>query len=149
MTRCKYNRAIERPAIGSYYPYCFMVINFYRFYFCLEMNLASRVNNSLTNLFYHSRQTVCPYMRMSVDQYIFLSAMVMEYIEYLFHRSSLFAPCIQFTIGICACTAFPEAIIRFRVNNSFSIDCHHVSTAAVNILSTFQDNRLKTTFNKL
>ena len=113
-----------------------------------EMHLAARGDDGLAHGFYHRGKLVGADMRVGVDEYIFLRAMLMEYLKHFLYRPALFAAGIEFAVGVSAGTALAEAIVGVGVYDSLAVDSCHVASATVYILAAFEYYRLETELDK-
>jgi len=82
-------------------------------------------------------------MRMRFNQNLILSSMEIEYLQDFPDVSPLFRPCIELAIRECACTPFPIAIVRVRIDNLLPVDGRNILFPVIYFFSPFQDNRFK------
>ena len=113
------------------------------------MDFPAVVKNGLTDVLDHGRQFVGPDVGVRFTENIRLGAVIHQNTQCFVDASALDGAGIELAIGIRAGAAFPETIVRMRINVPKLLDGTQIASAGLDILATIQHNGLNTRLQQL
>ncbi len=134
----EYHRASPLPAVGRHYSGNIAVFDNEASDACGKMNFASGADYGFAHSLDDRRQPVGAYVRVGVDEYVVLRAVLVEYSQHLFYRAALLAAGVQLAVGVCPGATLAETVIGIRVHLSLAAYGHHIAPAAVDVFAAFK-----------
>ena len=107
---------LARREIHRFATYATVALQYKTCHLGLEVYLAATLYYSVAHVLYHARQFVSADMRMGVRQDGCRGTMLAEYIQYLFRRSALLRPGIQFAVRVGTGSSLAKTVVGFPVH---------------------------------